>query len=100
MGLTKDQAVALAATGWWKDQPVDVVAGFQLFEPRLCMDFGDFHAAVETALGRPVYSQEFGLDIEGLQREFLGERPMPTFEEVLALLPQDKLILLHVGMES
>lgn len=91
--LTTEQAVALAESEWWKDLPADAIVGFQLFEERLCMDFGDFHAAVETALGRPVFTHEFGRNMDGLRREYLGDRPAPTFEEILALIPEDKRVI-------
>jgi hypothetical protein len=91
--LTKEQAIALAESGWWRGLPADAIASFQLFEEKLCMDFADFHAAVETALGRPVFTHEFGLDIDGLKHEFLGDRPTPTFTDILALIPEDKRVI-------
>ena len=84
--LTQAQAVALAGTDWWKSMaPRDVVL-FQLWEPRLCMNFGDFQMAVEHALGRPVWTHEFA-EPERLQAEFLGDEPRPTFEQIVAKLP-------------
>jgi len=59
--MTREEAVAMAATGWWKGKPAAEVALFQLQEERLCMDFSDFHAAVEEALGFPVWTHEFAL---------------------------------------
>jgi hypothetical protein len=93
---TPEQAIELAKTGWWKDLPADVVAGFQLFEEFLCMDFGDFHGAVEKALGRPVFTHEFGSG-GNLQEEFLGKRPRPTLAEVLDLIPTEKRIVVVLG---
>lgn len=92
-GLTLEQAKRLAASEFWKDMTERQRAEFQLNEDRLCMPFPVFHEAVEKALGRPVYTHEFGLDVEGLRRELRGERPAPTFEEVLTLIPADKRVL-------
>ena len=91
--MTREQAVALFDTLWWIDRdPANIVA-FQLFEERLCMPFDKFHEAVETALGRPVWTHEFGSGVKGLREEFLKERPARTFEEIMALIPKDKQIL-------
>lgn len=90
--LTREQAVALADSKWWIGLPAQHVVEFQLFEDRLCMDFGDFHAAVKKALGRGVWSHEFA-DIERLRKEFLGERPAPTFTEIIALIPEEKRVV-------
>ena len=57
--LTKDEAIALAESGWWKDKEPREIVRFQLFEDRLSMDFSAFHEAVEKALGRPVWTHEF-----------------------------------------
>ena len=91
--LTREQAIALAETGWWKDKSPREIVAFQLFETALCMDFGDFHLAVEKALGRPVFTHEFGLNLDGLQKEFLGEQPMPTFQQILDMIPEAKRIV-------
>jgi hypothetical protein len=56
---TREEAVALAHTGWWKFKPARDVALWQLNEPLLCMDFADFQQAVSEAIGRPVFTHEF-----------------------------------------
>lgn len=93
--MTKEQAIELAETGWWKDATPEAIVNFQLFEPLLCMDFGDFHQAVERVLGRPVFTHEFAF-FEGLQKEFLKDKPAPSFEEILALLPETTRMLFVV----
>ena len=90
--MTKEQALALVETEWWKDLDAKSIAGFQLFEPRLCMPFGEFQEAVQKALGRPVWTHEFAF--EALQDEFLGHRPRPTFAEIIELIPAEKRIVL------
>jgi hypothetical protein len=59
------------------------------------MPFDVFHKAVEEALGRPVWTHEFAYS-DDLKKEFLGDKPAPTFEEVVALVPRDKLIVIGV----
>jgi hypothetical protein len=93
--LTREQAVALAKSNWWKDSTSDEIVKFQLFTDRLCMDWGDFHGAVEKVLGRPVWTHEFafaGL----LQKEYLGTKERPTWEEIIGLIPEDKQILVVI----
>jgi hypothetical protein len=56
-------------------------------------------AAIEGALGRVVFTHEFGMDWDGLERELLGERPTPTIDEVMELIPIDKRICLVIDEE-
>lgn len=44
---------------WWVGLPADIAAIAQLQQPKLCMDFSDFHGAVEEAAGRGVWTHEF-----------------------------------------
>lgn len=94
--LTYEEALALVETRWWEGkEPYEIVL-VQLFTDRLIMPFGDFHKAVEDALGRPVWTHEFAY-ADGLKAEFLGERKAPTFAEIVALLPADKVIVVEAG---
>lgn len=97
--MTRENAVALANSEWWKDTPNDAIVSFQLFEDRLCMPFGDFQAAVEKALGRGVWTHEFA-KLENLRAEFLGERPKPTMQEIIEQIPAEKRILFVVPEET
>lgn len=94
--MTKQEAIRLAESGWWKDRSAEDIVSFQLFEEKLCMDFGDFHQAVEKALGRPVWTHEFAFIHKpgGLRDEFLKNAPQRTFEEVMNLIPPDKRIVI------
>jgi hypothetical protein len=58
--------------------------------------FEVFHEAIEKALGRPVWTHEFGLNMEGLKKEFLGETPPPTMEEIMNLIPEEKRVIIEV----
>jgi hypothetical protein len=84
--MTREEAIAKAETGWWKNATPREIVAFQLYEDLLCMPFGDFHGAVESALGRSVWTHEFA-GREHLQREFeSGQRetlnPLETLERV------------------
>lgn len=93
--MTRKQAVALYESGWWEGRTPEDLVSFQLFEDRLCMPFTVFHEAMEKALGRPVWTHEFAFR-DGLQKEFLKERPAPTFEEICNLIPADKRIIVGI----
>lgn len=93
MSLTKEQAIELCNSKWWEGKSAREIVGFQLFEEKLCMPFGDFHGAVETALGRPVYSHEFGMNVEGLKKEFLGTGAPPTLAEICEMIPEAKRVI-------
>jgi hypothetical protein len=93
--LTEQQAIELAKTGWWKQKTPFEVAAFQLQQRRLCMDFPDFHEAVEKSLERPVYTHEF-VDPGSLLKELFGEKEPPSFNDILCMIPEDKLIIATV----
>ncbi len=95
--ITREQAVELAESGFWEDMDMRQRAEFQMWARKLSMPFEVFHEAIEKTLGRPVYTHEFGLDWEGLHWELSGERPAPTFEEVIDLIPEDKRVLFVSG---
>lgn len=97
--MTQEDAIALGKTGWWKTLSPDLIVSFQLFEPLLCMPFGDFHGVVEKVLDRPVWTHEFA-DIKRLQAEFLGERPKPTMEEIVNQIPEAKRIIIQCPPKS
>lgn len=92
--MTKEQAVKLADSEFWKDLSYRDRAKFQLFEARLCMPFEVFQEAVEKSLGRPVWTHEFGLNRDGIIKEFLGEADAPSFQEIIELIPEEKRIIL------
>lgn len=98
--MTKDEAIKLYETGFWEQMSYRDRAMFQMFESKLCMPFSVFHEAMEKSLERPVFTHEFGLDSEGLRKELLGDRPTPTFEEILNLIPEEKRIVIASDGQS
>ncbi len=91
--LTTEQAIAMAKEGLYKEWTAEQVVRFQLFQPKLCMDFGHFHKCVEEVLGRPVYTHEFAHP-DSLKEEYLGTKPAPTLDEIINLIPKDKLTVI------
>lgn len=86
--LTREQAIAMAETGVWQHWTAEQVVRFQLFQERLCMDFGHFSKSISEVLGRPVYTHEFACsNRDNLVLEYLGERPTPTLDEIIDLIP-------------
>ncbi len=92
--FTREQAIALHDSRFWEYLTLEQRAHFQMAEPTLCMPFDVFHEAVEKTLDRPVYTHEFGTNWEGLQAELYGDRPAPTMQEILDLIPADKRVVL------
>lgn len=98
--MTKAQAVALAESEWWIGRSAHDVVMVQLFEPLLCMPFAIFHGAVQEVLGRPVWTHEFASsNVERLKAEFLGDRAAPTMDDIIALIPEEKRMVLMVERE-
>ncbi len=93
--ITRRQAIKLYNSNWWKDVSARDIVALQLFNGRLLMDFGDFHAAVEEELGRSVWTHEFcSSNVDNLRAEFLGDAPAPSFEEIVNLIPAEKRVIL------
>lgn len=90
--LTREQAVALYHSNFWVDMSPRQIAEFQLSTPWLCMPFDVFQKAVETTLGRSVWTHEFA-DQKQLLTELYGDRPAPTFAEILEMIPEGKRVL-------
>lgn len=94
--LTKEQAIAFADSGAWQKLDIRARAVFQMEQNRLCMPFGEFHKAVEEALGRPVFTHEFAMNRAGMLAELQGKASAPSFEEVLGMLPAERTVVVVV----
>lgn len=92
---TQSEAKALYDSKFWEPMSHRERAEFQLFTDRLCMPFDVFQEAVEKALGRSVWTHEFA-GRDALQQELLGNRPSPTMQEIIDLIPADKRIIVTV----
>lgn len=91
--MNKEQAIQLYNSKFWEPMSYRDRAIFQLWEDKLCMPFNVFHEAMEKALGRPVFTHEFGLNRDGLKKELLGEAPTPSLEDIINLIPEDKRLI-------
>jgi hypothetical protein len=96
LSIGRDAAIALCDSGWWSDKTPREIAEFQLFVDEISMPFVEFHGAMEKALGRPIWTHEFAFR-DGLVDEFLGDKPAPTFEEIVNLIPVEKRLLIVYG---
>jgi hypothetical protein len=94
--MTKDEAVALGESRFWEQMSYEEIAKFQLMENLLCMPFEVFHEAITKALGRAVFTHEFALNREGLIKELFHGGPVPTLEEIINLIPEEKRIILSI----
>ena len=94
--MNKEEAIALHNSGFWKHLSFRERAEFQLFEDKLCMPFDIFHEAVEKALERPVYTHEFGLNLDGLKMELMHGTTPPSLQEIMELIPEDKRIIIQI----
>lgn len=93
ISIGKEAAIALAETGWWKSRTHREIARKQLFTTELVCDFSVFHEAVEKALGRPVFTHEFSVNLDGIRDEFLVNGTAPVMDEIIEMIPEDKRLL-------
>jgi len=98
--IGRDAAIALADTNWWVGKDAKYIAKIGMFTTELCLPFDVLHKAVEEAVGRPVFTHEFGLNFDGICQEILGERAAPTLEEIIGLIPEEKLIVLAARSQA
>ncbi|MFA5173551.1 MAG: hypothetical protein WC438_00030 [Candidatus Pacearchaeota archaeon] len=54
---------------WWESKNPVEIAMYQVFEEILMTDFSLFHKGLEKLVGRPVWTHELGLNIEGIREE-------------------------------
>lgn len=94
--LTKEQALSLYDSKFWETMSHRERAVFQMNEGRLCMPFEIFHEAMEKAIGRSIFSHEFGLNYDGLLDELMNGVTIPSFEEIVNLIPEEKRVLVVV----
>ena len=93
--FTRLQAVLFYQSGEWKDWTDEEIVKIQLFQDKLCLPFEKFRQSVESVLKRPVWTHEFATP-KSLIDEYQRERPAPTFEEILALIPEEKRIIIQL----
>ena len=96
--LTEVEAIELCNSNWWQSLGMAKAAFLQLNQTLLCMPFTEFHESVNFLLGRGVYTHEF-VNPNSLIAEAMGSKESPSLQDIIDLLPADKLIVLKVGQE-
>jgi hypothetical protein len=48
---------------------------------------------MEKTLGRPVFTHEFGLNVQGLKDELYNGAPALSLEDIISLIPEDKRLI-------
>ncbi len=91
--LTRKEAIAFFDGKCWEGWTHAKITHFQMGQDKLCIPFAIFHEAIEKTLGRPVYTHELGLARKRLLAELGGEVEAPTIDEILGLLPAEKLVV-------
>ena len=93
--MTEEEAIQLASTKWWKSKTNEEIVEFQIREPRLCCPFEVLHKAVETWLGRPVWTHEFA-DTQALIDEKEGKRGFEgPIQSLWRLVPDKPIIVIE-----
>lgn len=93
--LTEKEAIAFADSKVYESWTPEQIVRLQLFQDRLCVPFSVYHKAITEVLGRPVYTHEFTLsNHDSMILEYLGEKPTPTFDEIINLIPEEKRIII------
>ena len=95
--MKTEKAIKLYKSKFWEDMTLKERATFQLFEKKLCMPFSIFHKAIEKTLKRPVFTHEFGINLEELQKELMGEEKAPSLADIINMIPEDKRIIVSGG---
>jgi hypothetical protein len=81
--ISKEAAIKIYESGIYNEMTDIQIVEFQLFQRFLAVPFQVFQDALSRVLRRDVYKHEFA-NAEALQKEFLGEKDAPTFEEIIA----------------
>ena len=94
--LTKEQAIAFYDSKAYENMSFRQRAEFQIDQELLCMPFSVFHEAVEKTIGRPVFTHEFGLNYDGIRDEIFNGAEPPSMEDILNMIPKDKLLIIGI----
>lgn len=87
--LTKEQAIELGNSKWWRYVNNASIAAFQLTQETLCCPILVYKDALSRTLGRNVYTHEL-VEPELLIREMNREIKTPSVDEIIAMLTYDK----------
>lgn len=92
--MTEDQAIAFYDSGTWEKLDATQRSRLQLEQDFLCMPVNAFRNAMDEALNRQVWAQEFRAQNRSmLISELNGETKPPGMRQIMALLPTDKIFI-------
>lgn len=94
--IGRERAIALVKMEWWKNKTARELAEFQMQTDELCMPCETFQEALTEAIGRPVLWHEIALNWQGIAKELFDGAPAPGFEDILNLIPEEQLIVIHL----
>ncbi len=97
--ISRKTALKLAKSEFWKTMTAKEIVMFHYNTSRVCMPFNVLHKAVEEALGRQVWSHEFGSKGE-LLKELMKEKPAPTLKEIINLIPKEKRMIIFIDKKG
>jgi hypothetical protein len=94
--FTPEEAIAFGNARAWEAMSFVERARFQMYQELLCMPFDVFHEAISKALCRDVWIHEFMCDAswQRLKDELNGIVAPPTMDEIIALIPEEKRIII------
>lgn len=96
--FTREEAIAFAKSGKWKEMSDRERALFQMYQKKLCMPLEVFYSSLREALGRPVYNHELaGAGWDTIIMELLGEVEAPSLEDIINLIPEEKRVIVNLG---
>jgi hypothetical protein len=82
--LTEAEAIAMYESKEWESWPMEALAIYQITQKRLCVPIDKFKEAIGFVLDRPIWSHELA-EPDHLIKEYLGNAPKRTFEEIVQL---------------
>jgi len=94
--MTRQEAINLAETKWWLHVSKEDIFYFQANESRCCCPFSVYQESADHVLGRGVYTHEFA-DPTSLLEEAKGENPKRSLQDIIDLIPKEKLIIIDQG---
>lgn len=93
--VTQEEAIVIGEKGLYKDWTDEQLVNFQIRQNCLCVPFNVFHGAISRVLNRDVYTHEFmSSNIENLIGEIERKTGAPNLDDIINLIPADKLIQL------
>lgn len=87
--LSKQEAIQLGQSEWWKDTNQLSIATFQVTQDALCCPIKVYKSALNAVLNRVVFTSELSKP-ELLINEMNKDKKPPTFEEIISMLPANK----------